>query len=61
MDRNVVLGIVNLGSRWVSFKDFKSGKYNSTRRRSNGGEDTVGAVSYVYRCSGNRFVVFEVL
>jgi len=61
MSREIVLGVIDLGGCWVSFEDFESGKYNSARRRGNGGKNTVAAVGDVYRCSGDRFVVFEVL
>jgi len=61
MSSDIVLGIVDLCGCWISFEDFESGKHNSTRRRSNGGEDAVAAVGDVHRCSGDRFVVFEVL
>ena len=61
MGCDIVLGIVNLGGCWVSFEDLESRKHNSTRRRGNGGENAVAAVGDVDRCSGDRFVVFEIL
>jgi len=61
MSRDVVLGIIDLGGCWVYFEDLESGKHNSTGRRSDGGENAVATVGDVHRCSGDRFVVFEVL
>ena len=48
MSGDIVLGIVDLCSCWVSFEDFESGKHNSTRRRSNGGENAVITVGDVH-------------
>jgi len=61
MSRDVVLGIIDLCSCWVYFEDLESGKHNNTGRRSDGRKNAVAAVGDVHRCSGDHFVVFEVL
>ena len=61
MGLDVVFGIVDPGSSWVSLKDLESGKYDRTGRRSHGGENAVASVGNVHWRTGDRFVVLEVV
>ena len=61
MGCDIIPGVIDLGASWVSFEDFESGKYDSTRRRCNGGKNTIAAVGDVCRRPGDRFVDLEVL
>ena len=60
MDCDTILGIVDSVASRVFFEDFESGKHDSTRQRSNGGENAISAGGDVHRRSGNRTVISEV-
>ena len=57
MGRDIILRIVDLGVSRVSSEDFESEKHDSTRRRSDGRENTIVAIGDVHRRLCYRFVV----